>query len=206
MKTFSKTSKVSITKQLTLLSLIGFAYFGVVVAALHVLRPDYNPISRVVSEYAIGPYSPLMTSSFIALSLGSFALVLALARTGPDSSRVPLALLALWSTCVLVLSIFPTDPYGIPVSVSGIIHSLVALLAFLCLLFASLLYSLRFRRDVRWYSFARPSLVLAILIGISLVTFLASPVAFKGTTERILVLVTLVWLAWVALRVGSLRT
>ena len=205
MKTFSVTPKLSITKQLTLLGLLGFACFVVMVVALHVLRPDYNPMSRVISEYAIGLYSPLMTGSFIALSLGSFALVLALARTGPNSSRVALTLLALWSTCVLVLSIFPTDPYGIPVSLSGIIHSLVALLAFLCLLFASLLYSLRFRRDARWHSFTRPSLILAIFIGISLIVFLASPVAFKGITERVLVLVTLVWLSWVALRIVSLR-
>jgi hypothetical protein len=199
--------KASFVRQLAQLSLIGFAYFLGAVAVLHVLRPDYDPISRTISEYANGAYGFLMTSSFVMLGLGSGALVLALARDGWASSgrsRIGIAFFTLWSVGVLVLSIFPTDRYGIPVSRNGIIHSFVALIAFVCLVLASVLLSLRFRHHVQWLSVARPSLTLAILIGISLVVFLVSPAAFKGITERVLILVVLVWLCWVVIKLRAL--
>ena len=200
-------SKASFVRQLAQLSIIGFAYFLGAVAALHVLRPDYDPISRTISEYANGAYGFLMTSSFVMLGLGSGALVLALARDGWASSgrsRIGIAFLTLWSVGVLVLSIFPTDRYGIPVSRNGIIHSFVALITFICLIVASILCSLRFRRDVQWRRFARPSLTLAIVIGVSFVVFLVSPVAIKGIIERFLILLVLVWLSWLALTLRSL--
>ena len=59
-------------------AIVGIAYFLIAVIALHFLRPDYYPIRRLVSEYAVGPYAFLMTSAFFGLSLGSLALVIGL--------------------------------------------------------------------------------------------------------------------------------
>lgn len=41
------------------------------VLALHVLRPDLEPASHRLSEYAIGPWGWLTTSVFAALAVAS---------------------------------------------------------------------------------------------------------------------------------------
>jgi Protein of unknown function (DUF998) len=40
----------------------------VIVAVLHVLRPDVSPFERGISRYASGPTLPLMTLAFLALA------------------------------------------------------------------------------------------------------------------------------------------
>jgi len=52
------------------IAIVGISYFLTAVIALHFLRPDYDPVSRFVSEYAVGQYGFLMTSAFFGLSLG----------------------------------------------------------------------------------------------------------------------------------------
>ena len=36
---------------------------------LHVLRPDYNPLQRFLSEYAVGRFGVLMTAAFFLQAL-----------------------------------------------------------------------------------------------------------------------------------------
>jgi hypothetical protein len=70
-------------KQLVILAtvaILGTAYFVAAIAVLHLLRPDINPVERPTSEYAVGPFGYLMTSAFISLSLGTWALVVGLHR------------------------------------------------------------------------------------------------------------------------------
>ena len=59
---------------------VGSTYFVVIISALHVLRPDRNPLQQPTSEYAVGRYGWLMTSAFFSMSLASCALVLGLAQ------------------------------------------------------------------------------------------------------------------------------
>ena len=47
---------------------------------LHVLRPDYNPLRRFLSEYAVGRFGVLMTAAFFLQALISLALVIGLFR------------------------------------------------------------------------------------------------------------------------------
>jgi Protein of unknown function (DUF998) len=79
-------------------AIAGIAYFVVIIVALHVLRPDLNPIQRPTSEYAVGPYGFLMTSAFFSMSVASFALVIGLSQgvSQPARSRIGLGLLGLW--------------------------------------------------------------------------------------------------------------
>lgn len=46
------------------LSLIGILYSLIVVGALHFLKPDYYPLTRYVSEYAIGEFGVLAATAF----------------------------------------------------------------------------------------------------------------------------------------------
>ena len=64
-------------------TVIGTTYFALVIAAMHFIRLDINPIERPTSEYAVGPFGYLMTSAFLSLSVGTWALVLGLRRDLP---------------------------------------------------------------------------------------------------------------------------
>src|SRR6476646_2024128 len=79
-------------------SMISIIYFAAAIVALHLLRPDHNPVSQPTSEYAVGPYSFLMTSAFFSMSLASLTLVVAFFQGIPEwaRSRIGLALLGVW--------------------------------------------------------------------------------------------------------------
>src|SRR5713101_7561079 len=63
------------------ITLSSVVYYASVIVLLHVLRTDFDPGYRYLSEYARGPYGTLMTSTFFALSAGSLALSLGLCRS-----------------------------------------------------------------------------------------------------------------------------
>ena len=89
-------------------------YFALVIVAMHFIRPDINPIERPTSKYAVGPFGYLMTSAFLSLSVGTWALVLGLRRDLRHSSpfRIGTTFLALWGVGLLVAATFPIDPEG----------------------------------------------------------------------------------------------
>jgi len=58
------TRPVKQAARIASIAIVGISYFLTTVIALHFLRPDYDPASRFVSEYAVGSYGFLMTSAF----------------------------------------------------------------------------------------------------------------------------------------------
>jgi hypothetical protein len=50
------------------------AYAAGAMVLLHVLRPDYAPSHRFLSEYALGAYGLVMTSVFLTLGLATLVL------------------------------------------------------------------------------------------------------------------------------------
>src|SRR5437763_11237287 len=63
------------------ITLSSVVYYASAIVLLHVLRTDFNPGNRYLSEYAVGPYGALMTSTFFVLSAGSLALSFGLLRS-----------------------------------------------------------------------------------------------------------------------------
>jgi|GEM_PF-5522309 len=86
---------------LATVAIVGTAAFVVLIAALHFLSPDINPIERPTSDYAVGPYGYLMTAAWVCLSLSTWALVIGLRRdlSRPAQSRLGLGLLGHRSSC-----------------------------------------------------------------------------------------------------------
>ena len=67
-----------VASYVTVLSVV---YYASAIVLLHLLRTDYGPGYRFLSEYVIGPYGALMTSTFFVLSVGSLALSFGLWRS-----------------------------------------------------------------------------------------------------------------------------
>src|ERR687890_2661830 len=63
---------------LALLAIVGVADFLLILAALHFVRPDVNPVSEPMSNYAVGPYGFLLTAADIGIGLAAFALMFGL--------------------------------------------------------------------------------------------------------------------------------
>lgn len=185
------------------LAFVGIAYFLIAVVTLHYLRPNFNPIHRFVSEYAVGPYGSLMTSAFFGLSLGSLALVIGLSQDVSRSWRswIGLFFLAVWAVGILIAAIFPVGDrivLGIP---SGYIHYRASVVSFFSLVFAALLLSWHYKQDERWSSFHRPAVILSVLMLLALIGFfLSANTAYGGFSQRIFISVCLIWLLLTAAR------
>ena len=190
-------------------TMVGAAYFALIIIALHFIRSDLNPISWPTSAYAVGPNSFLMTSAFFSMGLASFALVVALHRALPGQarSRIGLVLLGAWAIGVLIAMIFPMDADGAPETLSGMIHQSTGPLTFLTLTLGMILLSWRFRQDAKWRPLYRTALALSLVM---LVAFLATFIGFVtgagflGLTQRIALATAVTWMLLTAVHLRSL--
>lgn len=195
---------------LATVSIIGTAYFVAVIAALHFLSPEFDPIQRRTSEYAVGPYGYLMTSAFVALSVSTWALVIGLRRdlSEPARSRLGLGLLGVFGIGLLVAATFPTDLEGAPQTLAGTIHTINGALAFLSLVIGTNLVSRRLEHDERWRPIHRVASMLALIM---IPVFLAGGAAAAretggGIAQRILLVIIATWFVLIAMRLRSNAT
>ena len=155
----------NLASSLATITIIGTTYFALVIVAMHFVRPDINPIDRPTSEYAVGPFGYVMTSAFLSLSVGTWALVLGLRRDQPHRGplRIGTTFLALWGVGLLVAATFPIDLEGAPQTLPGAIHGINGPLTFLSLTIGMNLVSRGFKSDPRWRQIRRFALALALL-------------------------------------------
>lgn len=101
------------------------------------LPPHYSPVSQAESDLAVGPYGYVMTLNFINRGLLSLCFLFALALTANGSDvmtprfRRGAYLFGFWSVGALLLAVFPTDVPPAPATWHGVLHLVVAVLAFL---------------------------------------------------------------------------
>ena len=181
------------------ITLSSVIYYAVVIALLHILRTDFNPGYRYLSEYARGPYGALMTSTFFVLSAGSLALFLGLWRSVASRLRfVPgLALWLAWACAVFLAGIYTSDLQGTPHTRIGRIHDQMGMIAFPSATVALLLLSLALRWEKGWRSVWRPAIILSM---VALISFLLldrfGQRDLGGLDQRIFLAATLTWM-WI---------
>jgi hypothetical protein len=186
-------------------AIAGSAYFALAITVLHFLRPDLNPVSRMTSEYANGPYGLVMTSAFFAMSVASAALIVALYRGAPRHalSLTGLAFLGLWAVGVLIAMIFPIDPGGVPVTLAGTTHQAAGPPTFACVAMGVAFISWRLGQDEQWRGLQRTLLMLAAVIAVG---FVATAYTFftggevGGLMQRIVLAAVVTWIVLVANR------
>jgi hypothetical protein len=108
----------------------------IVVAWLHLLPTGSNPVSEGVSAYGAGPFRIFYRVQVIATGVASLLLVAALAAAGgPDPP--PLMVLALFGVSRIAIARYPTDLAGAPPTRAGLVHILLATVAFLSIAVAA---------------------------------------------------------------------
>ena len=184
------------------------AYFVVIIAVLHGLRPDVDAMARVTSEYAVGPYGVLMTSAYFILGLALASLGVALARALPASPRLSagVSFLFLGALALGVAAFYPVDVGAArPVTPTGWVHRIAAVVVFGSLSVAPLVLAGPFRRERGWAGAARLGEIVGALgllgfIGIQLV-FLER--GLGGAAQRIILALVVTWMTVAALRVTA---
>jgi hypothetical protein len=180
---------------------------------LHLLPTGFNPVTHELSDYANGPYGWLMTVGFLGLGLGSLLLVWIVAR-GHDAgllSPATLVLLGVWGAARFLAAFFHDDLPGAVPTVHGRIHNVLGALAFFSVSTAMILASRRFRREPRWSSLSRLSLVLGVLALTATLLFVggveSSPThPVLGLSERVFYVCAIAWLLLVGSRIARTRT
>jgi len=191
------------TKRLDVLAsyitLSSVIYYAVVIALLHVLRTDFDPGYRYLSEYARGPYGAWMTSTFFVLSVGSLALCLGLCRSVVSRLRyVPgLFFWLAWACAVFLAGIYTSDLQGTPHTRMGQIHDEMGMIAFPSATAALLLLSLALRWEKAWRSVWRWAMFLSV---VALVFFLLldrfGQMGLGGLDQRMFLAAALIWM-WI---------
>jgi hypothetical protein len=186
----------TIAGYITLASVI---YYASAIILVHILRTDFDPKYRYLSEYVNGPYGALMASTFFALSLASLALLLGLWRSVSSKIRfAPGMLLWLaWAGAVFFAGVYPSDLQESPATWNGHIHNQMGMIAFPCATLALPLLSLPLRWDRNLHSVWAPAMFLSLPVVISF--FALDPLGERrlaGLDQRIFLSLTLIWM-WI---------
>ena len=192
-----------------LLTILGIMLYVIIDIIAQLLPPHYSPIRQAESDLGVGPFGWVMSINFVVRGLLSFALIAALVKGAPAAvrSRAGLIWLGIWAAGALLLSIFAADVGG-KATLHGVIHLVVAFIAFISVTVGEIILSLRFSADARWQSLRGPALTIAILTAIFCL-FAFSGIALPrlshvgGLIERLFLGLALLWMLLVAIRLRS---
>jgi hypothetical protein len=139
------------------LALGGIGLAVAISIALHLwLSGQVSPIRQTLSEYVYGELgpgasaAPLFSAMCLALSLGSVALLAGIAQAHRPGTTAVCVLLGTWSAGLLVCGLVPVDPDGQARSLSGQVHNVAALTAFVALPAAAFVLTRRGRDRCPW--------------------------------------------------------
>jgi hypothetical membrane protein len=167
------------------------AYYVIVGTALHILEPDFDPRFRFMSEYALGAYGWLMTTTFFVLGIATFAVaaVLRVVHQSSRGARIGFGLLAVGALFVCLAGVFK----------DSIPHLLASVVALPNIVMAVLLLSWTFRRATGWQTIYRVMLFIALGM-LALLFSMVADVGMPGLQQRAFLFLFLLWLSIVVHR------
>jgi hypothetical membrane protein len=181
-------------------ALAGIVVYVLIDVLLKFLRPDYSLLYNAESDYGRGPWFWVMDLNFLlrcALSLTAVAAIAASVRLD-GKLRTGLTFLAIWAVCSGLLAFFADDVEGTPQHGSGIVHLILAFIAFTCVAVGTIVTSIALRATPAWRPIA-PWLLAVSIAGVAVFLLLGHAAGHKhapgGLYERIFLAIELLWLA-----------
>jgi hypothetical protein len=174
-------------------------------AALHVLSPEFDPSFRVVSEYANGRYRWVLSLMFVAWALSSWALAIAIwSELDRVGGKIALGFLIAAGVGEAMAWVF---------DIHHPLHNLAGMLGVLSLPTAAMLISVRLGRTPAWLGARKALLWTANLTWAILVLMFAAlfvmirgytlagyRIVFVGWANRLLVVLYCTWVMTVAIQ------
>ena len=194
----------------------------VIVAILHIIKPEIEPSWHMLSEYAIGDHSWVMKLAFFSWATSCFTLAIAV-RSQISSKGGIIGLVLLFIVCISLFmgGLFVMDPPTASkdeLTTHGNLHGLSAMLGLPGQAIAALLISISLSRNPAWLLAKRSLMLSAHFVWVSLVVMFASVFIFLGKTQgefgpdtligwpnRLLWVACCVWLMTVARHAIRLR-
>jgi hypothetical membrane protein len=217
-----QVSAPSRAKPLAWFTLAGVAVYVAIDILLAFLRPGYSLLYNAESDYGRGPWYWVMDLNFLLRCALSLAIAAALYRVLRPDGRAPdgrapdgrapdgrarggLALLVTWAICSGLLAFFADDIEGTPQHGSGVVHVVLAVIAFTAIAIGAILISAALMSDPAWRPAA--SILLAISVAGALAYLLLGAShkhqhAPGGLYERIFLGLELLWIAVAAIAVA----
>ena len=150
-----------------LLAMVAAAATLLLLASLHVLSPEFDPSFRMVSEYALGHYSWVLSLMFLAWGISAWALAVALwSQVKTRAGKVGWWFLVIAGLGEAMASVFDVthDPG----------HSIAGVLGMGGFPIAAVVLSVNLGRTQAWRGAKKPLLCLANLNWISVVLLVAT--------------------------------
>lgn len=171
--------------------LVCAAYYVIVGIALHVLKPEYDPRYRFMSEYAWGAYGWLMTTTFFVLGLAAFAIAAGLREVHQSSrsARIGFGLLVVGALFVCLAGVFREFT----------LHAAAGAVALPGITMAALLLSWSFQQAAGWQTIYRTTLFISLGMLAGLLSILAD-IGMPGLQQRAFLCLFLLWLSVVVHR------
>jgi hypothetical protein len=163
------------------------------------LPPHYNPIRQPESDLGVGPYGWIMSLNFVVRGAIALALLVGLrcALAPAARPRLGLILLLVWATGDVLLAVFRTDIPPHRATIHGVIHLLVAFIAFVAVALSELILSLRLATDPHWAAI-RPFLLglacAALVAMVALFLHVLPRAQIGGLIERLFLGLVLLWM------------
>jgi Protein of unknown function (DUF998) len=171
----------------------GFLAYIAITLGFLILRPDLNPLRRVMSNYAVGPRGYLMEIAFIAFGSGLLALSATIAGSRVDGrrARVGSGLVGVAGIGLFVAAIFPTDvnPDDMAVTVTGTVHVAAGVVTFLCLTVGCVALA-----GVAWTQPPATMVASVVAVVAFLIVVAGAAVGLRGLGQRIFLYTILAWL------------
>jgi hypothetical membrane protein len=187
-------------------ALVGIVIYVLIDVLLKFLRPDYSLLYNAESDYGRGPWFWVMDLNFLLRCALSLAVIVAIARTArlDGKLRTGLILLAIWAVASGLLAFFADDIEGTPQRGSGVVHLILAFIAFVCVAAGAVVTSASLRSAGNWRP-VTPLLLTVSIVGVAAFLLLGHALGHKhapgGLYERIFLGVELLWFAAAALHV-----
>ena len=193
--------------------------FAALVALLHVLEPEIEPMWRFVSEYSTGPYGWLMKVAFFVMAAGCAAAVAALRpHARGKAGRAGLVLLAITVIGLIMAGLFDQDPIiSKTVTREGNLHAVATTLGIPGFTLASLLLGISLARTNQWQSVRKPLLWLSQLPWISFLAMFVymsvampraggfGPSVWVGLLNRLFLVAMCAWLVLIGVHASRLE-
>jgi hypothetical membrane protein len=182
----SGNAKARITRITERIVLLCAAYFVIILIVLHILEPEFDPRYRFMSEYALGDYGWLMTTTFFALGLAPLAVALGLQNVYQSSRsiRIGLGLLVVAGMFIWLAGIFR----------DSIPHLLAGVVAFPSMVMAVLLLSWTFGRVAGWRTIYRVGLFIGLAM-LAMFLLMEADLGMPGLQQRVFIFLFLSWLS-----------
>jgi hypothetical protein len=173
------------------------------------LVSEYSLIGDEISELVLGRYGFVQTAAFVISGLGVLGLAFAIRQLtmGAWGSLIGSLLIGVYGAGAILVAIFPTDGIDdlVNLSTTGLIHVMVSLVSFLCVIVGMVVLSWTFGREARWRSLLPWAAIFATAaVSLIIAQSTAQQSPWFGLMQRALVTVIAAWLILVAIRARTI--